>query len=61
MKIRIGNDIKLRLRLILGNDQVANIVSAKAYVINNTAKEQTEKDIENKNGQLLINFWDYED
>lgn len=48
MKIRIGNDIKLRLQLILGDSQVANIVSAQAYIINNTAKEQAVKDLENK-------------
>jgi hypothetical protein len=38
MRIRIGNDIKLKLQLVVSGDEPANILSAKAFVINKTAK-----------------------
>ena len=48
MRIRIGNDIKLKLQLVVSGDEPANILSAKAFVINKTAKLQAIKDLENK-------------
>lgn len=49
MKIRIGNDIKLVVKL-LGNSSIGaiNIQSVKAYIINTTMQEAMINDLKNK-------------
>lgn len=40
MDIKIGNDVKLTLTLTGDNGQALNIMSAQAYIMNHSAKEQ---------------------
>lgn len=50
MKIRLGNDIILKVQLKLsGEEDYANIVHMRAFFINTTLKEQFEKDYVKKN------------
>lgn len=48
MKVRIGNDIRLKVRLAF-EDDFANILSAKAYFVNKTLKDKLAKEYQNKN------------
>lgn len=48
MKVRIGNDIRLRVRLAFSDDY-ANILSAKAVFVNKTLKDKLVKEYQKKN------------
>lgn len=55
MKIRIGTDVKLTLSLNGNSSESLNIVSAKAYIINKSAKEQALNDLRRIN-QFITRF-----
>ena len=48
MRIRIGNDIKLRLELNFKNSSDANILSAQVFIVNKTMKQKMLEDLQNK-------------
>ena len=50
MKIRIGNDVSLRIQIKLGDStDYANIQSAQAFFVNTTLKDKLEAEYKNKN------------
>lgn len=50
MKIRIGNDIRLRVHLSIGNNvDVINVLSIKAVFVNSTLQKEIDKRYKNKN------------
>lgn len=48
MKIRIGNDIKLNVKLTFAGQQTVNIQSMKAVIINSSMEEEKQKEYKNK-------------
>lgn len=52
MKIRLGNDIRLKVQLPIGSDEdkrPSRIINARAFFVNSTLKEQLEKEYIKKN------------
>jgi hypothetical protein len=49
MKIRIGNDISLKIQLTFGDSSSANVLSAEAFFVNTTLKNKLEREYKKKN------------
>ena len=49
MKIRLGNDIRLKVQLTYGEEDYANIQSAQAFFINTTLKNKLKEEYKKKN------------
>lgn len=49
MKIRIGNDIRLKIQLTFGDSSSANVLSAEAFFVNTTLKNKLEQEYKKKN------------
>lgn len=48
MKVRIGNDIRLKIQLTYGEEDYANIQSAQAFFVNTTLKKKLEEEYKKK-------------
>ena len=55
MKIRIGNDIRLKIQLTFGDSSSANVLSAEAFFVNTTLKNKLEQEYK-KNNRFIGRF-----